>query len=223
MERRDAALVVPRQAVRQARTAKPWSTSSAAASLATVEVELGPAAAGRVVVEEGLAAGDLVVLPARRRGGRPAASGGRGGSRRRAAAMSFAEALALAFDSLRAHRLRSFLTMLGVVFGVGAVIAMLSIGAGAEQQSLAADRPARPAQRDRSGPHTCPTRPCARCAANRPASPFRDAEALADAVPGVVVAAPQVKIEPRRLLAGGEVSDQRLRGAGSRPGLRRAW
>ena len=47
------------------------------------------------------------------------------------------EAAASALASLRAHKLRSFLTMLGVIFGVGAVIAMLSIGAGAERQALA--------------------------------------------------------------------------------------
>jgi len=41
-----------------------------------------------------------------------------------------------ALTSLGRHKLRSFLTMLGMIFGVGAVIAMLSIGAGAEQQSL---------------------------------------------------------------------------------------
>lgn len=39
-------------------------------------------------------------------------------------------------DNLRAHRLRWTLTLLGIVFGVGAVIAMLSIGAGAERQAL---------------------------------------------------------------------------------------
>jgi putative ABC transport system permease protein len=41
-----------------------------------------------------------------------------------------------ALDNLRIHKLRSFLTMLGMIFGVGAVIAMLSIGAGAESESL---------------------------------------------------------------------------------------
>jgi putative ABC transport system permease protein len=44
--------------------------------------------------------------------------------------------LQLALSNLRAHKLRSFLTMLGMIFGVGAVIAMLSIGAGAERESL---------------------------------------------------------------------------------------
>ena len=41
-----------------------------------------------------------------------------------------------ALVNLGRHKLRSFLTMLGMIFGVGAVIAMLSIGAGAENESL---------------------------------------------------------------------------------------
>lgn len=41
-----------------------------------------------------------------------------------------------AFSALGQHKLRALLTMLGMIFGVGAVIAMLSIGAGAEQESL---------------------------------------------------------------------------------------
>jgi putative ABC transport system permease protein len=41
-----------------------------------------------------------------------------------------------AVGNLRLHKLRTFLTMLGMIFGVGAVIAMLSIGAGAERESL---------------------------------------------------------------------------------------
>jgi putative ABC transport system permease protein len=46
------------------------------------------------------------------------------------------EAITIAFQSLTLHKMRSFLTMLGIVFGVGAVIAMLSIGEGARQESL---------------------------------------------------------------------------------------
>jgi len=41
-----------------------------------------------------------------------------------------------AFEQLHQHKLRTFLTLLGMVFGVGAVIAMLSIGEGARQESL---------------------------------------------------------------------------------------
>ncbi len=43
----------------------------------------------------------------------------------------------LGFDSLRAHKLRALLTMLGMIFGVAAVIAMLSIGAGTQQEVIA--------------------------------------------------------------------------------------
>ncbi len=46
------------------------------------------------------------------------------------------ETITGALANLGRHKLRSFLTMLGMIFGVGAVIAMLSIGAGAEQESL---------------------------------------------------------------------------------------
>ncbi len=39
-----------------------------------------------------------------------------------------------ALSAMRANRLRSFLTMLGMIIGVGAVIAMLAIGAGVQRQ-----------------------------------------------------------------------------------------
>jgi putative ABC transport system permease protein len=41
-----------------------------------------------------------------------------------------------AIGNLRAQKARTFLTAMGIVFGVGSVIGMLSIGAGARQQSL---------------------------------------------------------------------------------------
>lgn len=41
-----------------------------------------------------------------------------------------------AAQNLRAQKTRTFLTALGIIFGVGAVIGMLAIGAGAKQQSL---------------------------------------------------------------------------------------
>ncbi|MFY9224881.1 MAG: ABC transporter permease [Blastocatellia bacterium] len=50
--------------------------------------------------------------------------------------MKYLSDVKLAIDNLQSHKLRTFLTMLGMIFGVGAVIAMLSIGAGAEQESL---------------------------------------------------------------------------------------
>src|SRR6202042_1180451 len=44
--------------------------------------------------------------------------------------------LPLAFDNLRAQKTRTVLTALGIVFGVGSVIGMLAIGAGAREESL---------------------------------------------------------------------------------------
>jgi putative ABC transport system permease protein len=49
----------------------------------------------------------------------------------------FLPELHLGLDNLRAHKLRSLLTMLGMIFGVAAVVAMLSIGAGAQQEVMA--------------------------------------------------------------------------------------
>ena len=42
----------------------------------------------------------------------------------------FWESIIIALEGLRANKLRSMLTMLGIIIGVGAVIAMVSIGMG---------------------------------------------------------------------------------------------
>jgi putative ABC transport system permease protein len=47
--------------------------------------------------------------------------------------MNFGQALIEAMESLSTNKLRSGLTILGIVIGVGAVIAMLAVGAGAQQ------------------------------------------------------------------------------------------
>ncbi len=55
--------------------------------------------------------------------------------------MTPVETFTAALESLARHKLRTALTMLGIVFGVGAVIAMLSIGTGGEQKALEAIGP----------------------------------------------------------------------------------
>jgi putative ABC transport system permease protein len=47
--------------------------------------------------------------------------------------MRIVEILAVAFEAMGANKLRSFLTMLGIVIGVSAVIAMVALGHGAQQ------------------------------------------------------------------------------------------
>ncbi len=47
--------------------------------------------------------------------------------------MLFGEIIMVALGAIRANKLRSFLTMLGIVIGVGAVITMVALGAGAQK------------------------------------------------------------------------------------------
>jgi len=42
----------------------------------------------------------------------------------------------IAVESIKSNKIRSFLTALGIIFGVGAVIAMMAIGNGAQQEIL---------------------------------------------------------------------------------------
>ena len=50
--------------------------------------------------------------------------------------MDLRETVSLSLVGLLSHKLRTLLTMLGIIFGVAAVIAMLSIGEGAKQEAL---------------------------------------------------------------------------------------
>src|SRR3954454_12127791 len=47
------------------------------------------------------------------------------------------ESLGIALRSLRANKMRSFLTMLGIIIGVASVITMVAVGAGAQAQVAA--------------------------------------------------------------------------------------
>lgn len=51
--------------------------------------------------------------------------------------MQIEENFKLAYYAIIDHKFRSFLTMLGIIFGVASVIAMLSIGEGAKREALA--------------------------------------------------------------------------------------
>ena len=47
--------------------------------------------------------------------------------------MLFSESIKTALDSIKSNATRSFLTALAIIIGIASVIAMLSIGAGAQQ------------------------------------------------------------------------------------------
>src|SRR5215213_3452459 len=46
--------------------------------------------------------------------------------------MMFLESFGIALRSLRANKMRSFLTMLGIIIGVASVVTMVAVGAGAQ-------------------------------------------------------------------------------------------
>ena len=116
------------------------------------------------------------------------------------------EAFRSALDNLAAHKLRSALTMLGMIFGVGAVIAMMSIGAGAERQALASI--------ERLGLRNVLVR--AKSFKDDELKEIRqkslgvsqrDAAAIAEAVPGVDLVAPRIRIDPYKVISPGGKSD----------------
>ena len=51
--------------------------------------------------------------------------------------MQYTENIRVAMEGLTDHKFRSFLTMLGIIFGVASVITMLSIGEGAKREAIA--------------------------------------------------------------------------------------
>ncbi len=114
--------------------------------------------------------------------------------------MTSREAFRSAVENLASHKLRSALTMLGMIFGVGAVIAMLSIGAGAERQALG--------MIERLGVHNVLVRAremkqeeLQEVRQKSLGVSFRDAAAIADAVPGVARVAPRIRVEPYKVLS----------------------
>jgi putative ABC transport system permease protein len=115
--------------------------------------------------------------------------------------MNLTEAFRSARDGVSAHKLRSGLTTLGIMFGVGAVIAMLSIGAGAARQAqtlidqlglrnvLVRARQLRPDELQIARKKSLGVS-------------LRDAEAIREAVPGVELVGPRLKVDPWRIQAG---------------------
>ena len=130
--------------------------------------------------------------------------------------MSFAEALRSALGNLAAHKLRSALTMLGMIFGVGAVIAMMSIGAGAERRAME--------MIERMGVRNILVRSKQNVKRDdleemRKKSlgvSERDALAILDGVPGVELAAPIVEVDSYKIMAGGERSEAKVLGVSHR-------
>src|SRR5690348_12185905 len=93
--------------------------------------------------------------------------------------MDIFETLRTAVESLAANKLRSALTMLGIVIGVGAVIALMSIGSGA-QAAIAANIKSLGANLVTITPGSVNTGGVAQGAGSAPTLTVDDATALAD-------------------------------------------
>jgi putative ABC transport system permease protein len=121
------------------------------------------------------------------------------------------EIFATALGNLAARKLRTALTMLGMVFGVGAVIAMLSIGAGGEQKALESigrlglqnvlvkAKEVKPEDRQELRKKSLGVS-------------LRDGEAIAEAVPNVERVLPRVEVKAYKILATGGKAKGKVRG-----------
>jgi len=129
--------------------------------------------------------------------------------------MNLAEVLREALANLADHKLRSALTMLGMIFGVGAVISMLSIGAGGERQALE--------MIERLGVRNV----LVRAATLRPEDraeirkkslgvSLRDAEAIREAVAAADLVVPRVEVKAFKILAPGAKTEAKVYGVSAR-------
>ncbi len=106
----------------------------------------------------------------------------------------------MGLTSLLVHKLRSLLTMLGMIFGVGSVVAMLAITAGAQKDAIAAI--------DLLGVNNIMIE--AKEAVDRnelqqrrqisPGLTFRDFRAIAENVPGIAALTPRKRFKPMKVL-----------------------
>src|SRR5215472_13866424 len=108
--------------------------------------------------------------------------------------------LLMGLASLYAHKLRSLLTMLGMIFGVGAVVAMLSITEGAQKEMMSFI--------DQLGVNNIIVEAHEAVDRNelqtvRAVSPgltFRDFRAIKENVGGLVAITPRKRFKPQKLL-----------------------
>src|SRR6476619_4860589 len=108
--------------------------------------------------------------------------------------------LLMGMASLFAHKLRSLLTMLGMIFGVGAVVAMLSITAGAQKEMMSFI--------DQLGVNNIIVEAHEALDRNElqtvraisPGLTFRDFRAIQENVAGLVAITPRKRFKPQKLL-----------------------
>ena len=129
--------------------------------------------------------------------------------------MRVQDALRFAVENLSSRRLRTGLSTLGMMFGVAAVISMLSIGAGAERRALA--------MIERLGIHNVLIRtkevpPSERTEARKKSMGLnpRDVAAIREAVPHVALVAPRARVEAYKVIADGYKAQAKIWGVSPR-------
>jgi putative ABC transport system permease protein len=114
--------------------------------------------------------------------------------------MTDVETLTTAVRNLARHKLRTVLTMLGMIFGVGAVIAMLSIGAGGEKKAMEAIGRLGLRNVIVRAKHVKPE-DRAELRKKSLGVSLRDAEAIMEAVPNVERVMPRIEVKAYKILS----------------------
>src|SRR5262249_24483098 len=103
-------------------------------------------------------------------------------------------------ENLLLHKLRSLLTMLGMIFGVPAVLSMLSIGAGAQQQAMAFIEDLGVRNLIVEAKETTDRQVWAEVRQQSPGLSFRDLRAMHASVAGVDALSPRKRFTPSKLV-----------------------
>jgi len=103
-------------------------------------------------------------------------------------------------DNLLLHKLRSLLTMLGMIFGVAAVLSMLSIGAGAQQQVMAFIEDLGVRNLIVEAKETTDRQVWAKVRQQSPGLSFRYVRAMQASVAGVDALSPRKRFTPTKLV-----------------------
>lgn len=106
----------------------------------------------------------------------------------------------LGLQNLMVHGLRSFLTMLGMIFGVAAVVAMLSIGAGARQKVMAFIEQMGVRNLIVEAKETTDWQAHSKIRKITPGLTLRDYRVIQDDVKGIAAATPRKRMTPSRIL-----------------------
>ena len=103
-------------------------------------------------------------------------------------------------DNLLLHKLRTLLTMLGMIFGVAAVLSMLSIGAGAQQQVMAFIEGLGVRNLIVEARETTERQAYQKVRLQSPGLTFQDMRAIKAAVPGIESITPRKRFTPTQVV-----------------------